>query len=81
MTDSTSAVAKFKQEIRSMIEFTEGSSELGRFGAFEIKSIALLADEYGRESDEYLSAVRTLKEILNRVCFPTLRRLSCTQLV
>ena len=79
-TDST-AVSKFKQEIQSMIKFTESLSESSRtFGAFTIKSLALLADEHGRESDEYTTAVRTLKEILNQVCFtfPRYLAFSCT---
>lgn len=61
----SNAAAQFKQETLSMIDFVEDSSQSPRFGAFEIKSLAMLADEFGRQSDEYMMAVQTLKGILS----------------
>jgi hypothetical protein len=68
VSEYSSAVAQFKQETWSMIDFVEDSLESRRFEAFEIKSLAMLQDEFGRHSDEYVMAVRTLEGILSHVC-------------
>ena len=62
-----------------MVEFVDSPLERNRFGAFLIKSLSFLADEYGRESDEYLMAVGILKEILSYVRFSLIIGLSCPQ--
>lgn len=57
---TTPASLAFQQEATSLTDFLEyGDATTERFGAFQITSLSKMADQYGRDSEEYRMAKTT----------------------
>ena len=68
------AIQKFLESLKNVVAFVEESQPSGnadRFGAFELNGLKDIEEEWGQESEQYLTAAATLKAIIQSV-----RRLS-----
>ncbi len=62
---ATPASIAFQREASSLTDFVEyGSAESEKFGAFQISSLLKVAEQYGRDSEEYRLAKTTLALIV-----------------
>lgn len=62
------------ESLKNVVAFVEESQPSGnadRFGAFELNGLKDIEEEWGQESEQYLTAAATLKAIIQSV-----RRLS-----
>lgn len=59
-------------ELSALAEFGDGMQDVSdtAFGAFAVHSLPALEAEFGRDSEEYKTAVLTLKAALAIVSFP-----------
>lgn len=65
-------------ELSALAEFGEGMQDVSdtAFGAFAVHSLPALEAEFGRDSEEYKTAVLALKAVLATVSFLSMGRLS-----
>lgn len=66
------AAEAFMSELSALAEFGDGMQDVSdtAFGAFAVHSLPALEAEFGRDSEEYKTAVLTLKAALAIVSFP-----------
>lgn len=65
-------------EFSALADFGEGMRDVSdtSFGAFAVHSLPTLKAEFGRDSEEYKTAVLALKAALATVRFPSVDRAS-----
>ena len=78
-TSKSEPLEKFLTSLNNAISFVEksqGESIPGRFGAFEVIGLEDIEREWGRESEQYLTAAAALNAIIQSVSWPHILPLS-----
>jgi hypothetical protein len=59
------AAAKFQEEAGKLFAFAEDESGENKFGSFDIQSLEMLANEFGKDSEQYITAAHAIKGVLS----------------